>query len=151
MKNPNEFESDEEREKSLKNSGVFILVSKTKIGVNEALPLYYSRQAVEQAFDFEKNYANLLPLRTHTEATFRGHLLISFMATVSIMSLDRLFISANPKAKNKNPLNFIQARSHLRQVKCQVYENHVSVIEPDRKSNDVLKALKVKYIRSITR
>lgn len=151
MKKPSEFKSDADREEQLRKSGAFILMSKSKVAVEEILPLYYSRQAVEQAFDFSKNYANLLPLRTHSEATFRGHLLISFMATVSIMTIDKLFISANPKAKNRKPLNFIQARSCLRQMKCQVYEDHVSVIEPDRKSNDVLKALKVEYVRDIRR
>ena len=106
---------------------------------------------MEQAFDFGKNYANLLPLRTFSEATFRGHLLVSFMATASIMTIDRLFTAAHPKAKNKKTINFIQARSCLRQMKCQVYTDRVSVIEPDRKSNDVLKALKVNYVRSIAR
>jgi|GEM_PF-4327460 len=50
----------------------------------EILQLYYSRQAVGQAFGFGKNYANLLPLRTHGEATFSGHLFVSFLATVSV-------------------------------------------------------------------
>ena len=113
------------------------------------LPLYYSRQAIEQIFDFEKNYGNLLPLRTHNEETFRGHLMVSFMATVSIMTIDRLFLNAHPKAKKKTPLNFIQARSCLRQMKCHVYDGQVSVSEPDRQSNDVLKALKIKYSRHI--
>jgi transposase len=130
---------------------VFILISKLEVGVDEILPLYYSRQAVEQAFDFGKNYANLLPLRTHSEATFRGHLLISFMATVSIMTIDRMFIAAHPKAKNKKTINFTQAKSCLRQMKCHVYDDRVSIIEPDRKSNNVLKALKVKYVRTIMR
>ena len=151
MKKPGEFKSDADREESLRKSGAFILVSKLKVGIDEILPLYYSRQAVEQAFDFGKNYANLLPLRTHSEETFRGHLLISFIATVSIMTIDRLFIAARPRAKYKKPLNFIQARSCLRQIKCQVYDGHVSVVEPDRKSNDVLKALKVDYRRAIMR
>ena len=151
MKKPSEFSSDTAREEKLRNSGVFILVSKTEVSVEQILPLYYSRQAIEQTFDFEKHYANLLPLRTHGEATFRGHILISFMATSSIMIIDKLFIAANPKAKNKKPLNFIQARSCLRQMKCQVFDNQILVIEPDRKSNDVLKALKVPYTKSIAR
>ena len=151
MKKPSEFESDVARKEVLRKSGAFILISKLEVGVNEILPLYYSRQAVEQVFDFGKNYANLLPLRTHSEETFRGHLLISFIATVSIMTIDRLFIAARPKAKNKKPLNFIQARSCLRQMKCQVYNDRVSVVEPDRRSNDVLKALKVDYKRIIMR
>jgi hypothetical protein len=150
-KPPTEFSSDADRDEQLRNCGVFILVSKIQVTVNEILPLYYSRQAIEQTFDFEKNYANLLPLRTHSEPTFRGHLLISFMATVSIMTIDRAFILAHPKAKNKNPFNFIQARSCLRQMKCSVYDDHISVLEPDRKSNDILKAMKIKCDRSIKR
>jgi hypothetical protein len=151
MKKPKEFKSDAERDEQIRNSGVFVLVSKTKINVDEVLPLYYSRQAVEQAFDFGKNYANLMPLRTHNEATLRGHFLVSFMATVSIMAIDKMLVSAKPKAKNKNPLNFIQARSCLRQMKCHVYDDRIVVAEPDKKSNDVLKMLKIDYVRSIAR
>ena len=150
MKNPKEFRSIDEIEDKIRKSGVFILISKQKVGVEEILPLYYSRQAIEQAFDFGKNYANLLPLRTHCEATFRAHLLISFMATASIMTIDRLFVAAQPKAKNKKTLSFIQARSALRQIKCHVYDDCVSVVEPDRKSNDIFKALKVKYQRTVS-
>jgi len=149
MKPPGAFATDEEREASLRACGVFILVSKMQVGVDEILPLYYSRQAIEQVFDFEKNYGNLLPLRVHNEATFRGHLLVSFMATVSIMAIDRMFLSAHPKAKNKAPLNFIQARSCLRQMKCHAYDGQISVSEPDRQSNEVLKALKIDYARHI--
>jgi hypothetical protein len=151
MKKPDDFKSEAERDEKLKTSGAFILISKTRVEVSEILPLYYSRQAIEQAFDFGKNYANLLPLRTHSEETFRGHLLLSFMTTVSIMTIDRLLATANPRAKNKKPMNFLQARSCLRQMKCQVYDDHISVIEPDRKSNEVLKALRIEYCRSITR
>jgi len=149
LKRPDEFASVEEREKSLRACGAFVLISKVRAGVDEILPLYYSRQAIEQIFDFEKNYGNLLPLRVHNEATFRGHLLVSFMATVSIMAIDRMFISAHPKAKNKAPLNFIQARSCLRQMKCHVHDGQISVSEPDRKSNEVLDALKIEYSRII--
>jgi len=149
MKPPGAFASGEEREASLRACGVFILVSKMQVGVDEILPLYYSRQAIEQVFDFEKNYGNLLPLRVHNEETFRGHLLVSFMATVSIMAIDRMFLNAHPKTKNKTPLNFIQARSCLRQMKCHVYDGQISVSEPDRQSNEVLKALKIDYARHI--
>jgi hypothetical protein len=150
-KPPSEFKSTADRDEQLRNSGVFILISKLQVDENEVLPLYYSRQAIEQAFDFGKNYANLLPLRTHSEETFRGHLLISFMATVSIMSIDKMFMAAHPSAKNKKPFNFIQARSCLRQMKCRVYDDYVYVTEPDRKSNDILKALRIKCDLSIKR
>jgi transposase len=150
-KPPSEFGSVADRDEQLRNSGVFILISKRPVDENEILPLYYSRQAIEQTFDFGKNYANLLPLRTHSEETFRGHLLISFMATVSIMAIDKMFTMAHPRAKNKKPINFIQARSNLRQMKCRVYDDYVYVTEPDRKSNDILKALRINCDLSIKR
>ena len=151
MRKPSDFKSVTDREEQMRTSGVFIMISKLKVSVEEILPLYYSRQAVEQAFDFGKNYANLLPLRIHSEETLRGHLLISFMATVSIMTIDRLFSIAHPRAKNKQTLNFIQARSCLRQMKCHVFDDRILIVEPDRKSNDVLKALKVDYVNTLAR
>jgi hypothetical protein len=144
------FKSDMERIKKYQNSGVFIIVSKIKVDENEILPLYYLRQAIEQVFDFSKNYANILPLRTHAEATFRGHLLISFMATVAIMTIDRLFLNANPKSK-KPKFNFIQAKSCLRQMKCNVYKDKIIVIEPDAACNAVIKSLKVDFEKTINR
>jgi transposase len=145
-----DFKSDEERAKKYRNSGVFIIVSKIKVDVKEILPLYYSRQAIEQVFDFSKNYANILPLRTHAETTFRGHLLVSFMATVAIMTIDRLFLNANPKSK-KTKFNFIQTRSCLRQMKCNVYKDKIIVVEPDAACNAVIKALKVDFKKTISR
>ena len=38
-------------------------------------------------FDIGKNYADMLPLRVHSEETFRGHLLLTFIATVVIKQL----------------------------------------------------------------
>ena len=144
-KDPKDFKSKAERDEKLRTSGVFILISKTEATVEEILPLYYSRQAIEQAFDFEKNYANLIPLRIHSEAVLRGHLMISFMATASIMTIDKLLGNAHPKAKNRKPINFLQAKSCLRQMKCLVYDGQIAITEPDRQSNEVLKALKITY------
>jgi len=145
-----DFKSKEDMDEKLRSSGVFILISKTEATIEEILPLYYSRQAVEQAFDFGKNYANLVPLRIHSEAALRGHLMVSFMATAAIMTIDGLLGKAHPRAKNRKSMNFLQARSCLRQMKCQVYEGHITVAEPDRQSNDVLKALKIAYNRQMS-
>ena len=140
-----DFKSKADMDEQIRTSGVFVLISKNKITIEEILPLYYSRQAVEQAFDFSKNYANILPLRVHSEEVLRGHLMVSFMATAAIMTIDKLFGKAQSKAKNRKPINFLQAKSCLRQMKCQVYDDHITVVEPDRQSNDVLKALKIVY------
>jgi hypothetical protein len=50
--------------------GLFILISSEKMEPEEVMPLYYTRQAVEQIFDVSKNNADLLPLRGHGEETF---------------------------------------------------------------------------------
>jgi len=106
--------------------------------------LYYTRQAIEQVFDFSKNYANLLPVRDHTEESFRGHLFVSFMSTLAIMTIDRLLREAHPRS-SKPKYNFLQLRSSLRQVKCDVYDDDSIVlpIEPDKKSRAIAENLKV--------
>ena len=38
----------------------------------EILPLDNTRHQNEQLFDIRKNYAEILPLRVHSEETFRG-------------------------------------------------------------------------------
>ena len=53
-----------------------------RIAKDKMLPIYYTRTQTEQIFDIGKNYADLIPLRVQNEHTFRGHLLLTFMATV---------------------------------------------------------------------
>jgi hypothetical protein len=62
-------------------AGKFILLSTLDYDTNEILPLYYTRQNIEQVFDISKTYCGILPLRGHTEETIRGILLISFLST----------------------------------------------------------------------
>jgi transposase len=67
---------------NLSSLGLFIRISFAEINTMEVLPLYYARQQIEQVFDIAKNYADILPLRVHGEDTFRGHLLLCFIATI---------------------------------------------------------------------
>jgi transposase len=71
--------SHEEIDHMAKSKGMFIILSSERVEISDVLPLYYTRQAIEQVFDFYKNNADLLPLRTHGESTFRGHLMLSFL------------------------------------------------------------------------
>jgi hypothetical protein len=73
--------SPEEMDERIAKLGVFMLLSSEDMETNEILPLYYTRQQIEQVFDIGKNYADLLPLRVQSEDTFRGHLMLTFMAT----------------------------------------------------------------------
>jgi hypothetical protein len=82
----NKYQYSEDRElkiqKALINAGKFILLSSNEYSIPEILPLYYTRQTIEQVFDIKTNYAGGLPLRGHSEATIRGIILISFIATI---------------------------------------------------------------------
>ncbi len=62
------------------------------IGAKEnLLLLYYTRDQVEKIFELCKQGCKILPLNIETEATFCGHLMITFMyvVTLKLMS-DRL-------------------------------------------------------------
>jgi hypothetical protein len=54
-----------------------------KNGEEKVFPQYQSRQ-IEHIFDIGKNYARFLPINVQTEETFRGHLLLTFIAAVAL-------------------------------------------------------------------
>ncbi|GHT94697.1 hypothetical protein FACS1894122_11570 [Alphaproteobacteria bacterium] len=60
--------------------GKFVLVSDKEIGIDELLPLYYTRQVAENTFGFAKSSLNLLPLRVHSVETLRGYAFLSYLA-----------------------------------------------------------------------
>jgi len=117
--------------KRMQNQGVFILAASRRIAKNKLLPMYYTRQQIEQIFDIGKNYAEMLPVRVQNEGTFRGHLLLTFMATVICkMVQDALKETVfNPQSM------FLNLRNH----KCKVYENAIITQEAFKKANDCYK------------
>jgi len=66
----------------LQNCGMMILVSSIDMNINEVIPLYYSRQMAEQLFGITKDDLNILPIRTHSEARFKGLMLLCFVALI---------------------------------------------------------------------
>ncbi|MDR1597602.1 MAG: transposase [Holosporales bacterium] len=54
-------------------------MSSENIDAKDILKVYYTRQSIEQIFDTQKNNVDLLPLRAHSEITFRGHLMLTFL------------------------------------------------------------------------
>ena len=77
----------DEIDKKMGKLGSFVLVSSQKMECQDMLPLYYTRTQVEQVFDIAKNNADVVPLRIHGEQTLRGHLLLTFLATVLFQQL----------------------------------------------------------------
>lgn len=121
------------RSKRWSQGGIFILVSTEKIERERILPMYYTRQAIEQTFDISKNYAGLLPLRIQSDENLRGHLLITFIATVIIKRIQyRLIHEQGKRDKNLNPISLLQ---NLGYQHCSVYENKIIVQEANEKAN----------------
>lgn len=125
----------------IRSKGVFILISSESISTNEILKLYYTRQTVEQIFDINKNNLELLPLRTHCEETFRGHLMLTFMASVA-------YILINNKLKGSE-YNSIGAFAALRNLKCKVFDDVILVKEPTKKMKDIAEILKIDFPSTI--
>jgi hypothetical protein len=125
--------SPEEMDIAMRLKGFCIIISSEKIDTKDILPLYYTRQAVEQVFDVSKNYAELLPLRVHNEETFRGHILLSFITTAAFLSFNQLL--------KGTPFNAEGAFMVLRNQKCKVFNNYILTKEANKKMNEIYKKL----------
>jgi hypothetical protein len=123
--------SDGEVYDKMQKQGVFILISSRRIAKDKILPIYYTRTQIEQIFDIGKNYADLLPIRVQNEQTFRGHLLLTFMATVICKTIqDKL------KETSMSPESmFLNLRNH----KCKIYEHAIITQEEFKKANESYK------------
>ena len=121
---------------AMQSKGVFMLVSSRRIAKEKLLPLYYTRQQVEQVFDVGKNYADMLPVRVHGEDTFRGHLLLTFIATVAIRQLQNALA-------NKSSITPISLFLNLRNHKCKVFSEKIITQEVFKKANDCYKMFNI--------
>jgi hypothetical protein len=126
---------------AIQKQGLFILVSSRRIAADKVLPLYYTRQQIEQIFDLGKNYADMLPLRIRSEETFRGHLLLTFIATVVLKKIQDAV-----KNTSITPMSLFL---NLRNQKCKVYQDKVITQEAFKKANDCYKLFGMKCPVSI--
>jgi hypothetical protein len=124
-------------------NGVFMLISSEDIDENDILPLYYTRQVIEQIFDTGKNNADVLPLRTHSEKTFRGHLMVTFLASILYMQINREL------HRKKN--SAITAFNTMRNMKSKVFNDTIIPSEPTKKMNSVLETLKLPLPKTLRR
>jgi transposase len=138
----------EEIDQRIAKLGVFMLLSSDDMDVKEILPLYYTRQQVEQVFDISKNNADMLPLRVQNENTFRGHLMLTFMATAILQQLQRDIITRRKKGDKTNPEG---AFMKLRNQKCKVYDNYIVPQEAVKEINAVYKLLGIDCPTTIPR
>ncbi|MDR2351738.1 MAG: transposase, partial [Deltaproteobacteria bacterium] len=72
-----------------RKAGRFILLSTKDHNCDEILPIYYTKQFIEQFFDILKTDVGVLPLRGHSEKTIRGLLLIAFISSAVYTYLEK--------------------------------------------------------------
>jgi transposase len=96
------------------NCGKMILISDKKMPVSEVVPLYYSRQIAERLFGIAKDDLNILPIRTHSEETFRGYMFLNFLT---------LAVCLNFKNAIGDKFTVEQVLSSMRNLKCKVWSD----------------------------
>ena len=83
--------TDGEVFEAMQGQGLFVLIASRRIAKENLLPLYYTRDLIEKIFELCKQNCKILPLSVETEATFRGHLLMTFISAVAMKLIsDRL-------------------------------------------------------------
>lgn len=129
--------STESYESKIEKAGIFMLVSKRSIAPSKVLEIYYTRQEIEQVFDLGKNYAGMLPLSVQTEETFRGHMVLTFIATIVAKLLsDRL-------KETKYPIQ--PTLANLATHSCSEIKGCLITSEPNKVTRLAYKAVGVEY------
>ena len=135
--------SGEEIFDAMQKHGLFVLISSRKISRENLLPLYYTRDQVEKIFELCKQDCKILPLNVETEATFRGHLMVTFIAAVTLkMMSDKL---------KKTTLTTASMFMNLHEQHAIIYDDQFITTEPVKKMNEAYKAFKVQCPATIPR
>lgn len=137
----------DETDAAVKKLGAFALLSSEDIREEQLLPLYYTRQQVEQVFDISKNYADMLPIRVQSEEAFSGHMLISFIATAIMQRLQQELLKK--RSKKAKPLNAGSIFGYLRNQKCKVYTGYAIPQEPRKEANAIYDIFKIRVPHKI--
>lgn len=131
--------SPEEIDIEIMKLGMFCLFSAENLDTKDILPIYYTRQLVEQTFDVAKNYADILPLRVANEKTLGGHLFLCFIATAIIQHLQKAIL-AKKISRKLNPIGVMMS---LRNHKSKVFEKALIPYEPARENNELYKLFNI--------
>lgn len=131
----------DETDAAVKQLGTFAILSSEELSEEQLLPLYYTRQQVEQVFDISKNYADLLPIRVQSEQAFAGHLLICFIATAIMQRLQQELLKR--RSKKAKSLNAESIFIYLRNQKCKVYKDYAIPQEARKEANAIYDIFKI--------
>ncbi len=120
-----------------------MLVSSRRIAVDDLLPLYYTRQDIEQVFDITKGHAKALPLCVQSEGTFRGHLLMVFISTIVLRMLQQELKGTRFSLDDVMEL--------MRNQKAKVFEDEVIPSEAGRRQRELYRLAGIREEVSIPR
>jgi hypothetical protein len=140
--------SADEIDKRIAKLGIFMILSSDEMDVKDVLPLYYTRQQIEQVFDISKNNTDILPTRIQNEDTFRGHLMLTFMATAVFQQLQREIIEKRKKGDKINP-EFALFKLHGQ--KCKIFSKNIIPQEAVKEINSIYKLLGIVCPTTISR
>jgi transposase len=135
--------SPEKVDEAVNELGIFILISSESVPPRDLLPLYYTRQTVEQVFDISKNNVDLVPLRVHSVEAFRGHLLMSFIASYVYILVNSYFTNTDRCALGVFRI--------MRNQKCKIYDNVIVPQEPTKAMNEIYETLSIEAKEKINR
>ena len=127
----------------LQKQGVFVLITTRKEATDQLLPLYYMRDQVEKIFEICKQGGKILPVNVENEDTLRGHLMMTFIAAVTLKMM-------SDKLRNTS-LTTESVFMNLHEQHAIVYENEFITTEPVKKMNEAYKAFKVQCPTTIPR
>lgn len=108
--------------------GKLVIISSVEIPTNEIIPLYYTRQSAENLFGVSKSFLDILPLRVHSIETFRGYLMLNFLALV-------VYLGLHKDLKGKYTVE--GALSEMANLMCKVFDDTLLVCEPTKKMKEI--------------
>jgi transposase len=121
--------SNDEFNESIPTMGKFVLISSEELKKEEVMPLYYTRQYAENLFGISKNNLDLLPLRVHSIETFRGYLMLNFLALI-------VYTEMNKRLGSKYTVE--EALMEMANLKCKVYGDKIIPAEPTKKAKQIM-------------
>jgi hypothetical protein len=129
--------SKEEINAKLKEMGAFVLLSNKEIPLDEIIPLYYTRQSIEELLPLTKNHANTLPVRVQSENIFKGNLLISFIASAALLII-------NDYIKELN-ISTVELFEYFYTIKAIVNNDQLIICEGNQEASEIIEKFKLKF------
>ena len=128
----------EEQVKLIEKLGIFAIVTTLDVSEDEILAMYYTRQMIEQFFDYIKSYGKLTPVRKHTMSTVHGHVLMSFIAAfLAVLIKNRLNIVDLPYVSISSSLADSEDKQSGIVITCEPDDND----KDDDKGKETVKEL----------